>query len=86
MDRKWWVLLAIASGKLATARSVGMMLGVGLSGAVLTTVLARSHQRTIVDAVAVGLHVATIAAARGGLVSLARPGRKEAADSQASAD
>jgi hypothetical protein len=32
----------IASGVLATARNVGMVLGVGLAGAVFTTVLARA--------------------------------------------
>jgi MFS family permease len=33
----------IASGIMATARSVGMVLGVGLAGAIFTTVLARGH-------------------------------------------
>ncbi|MGA7617527.1 MAG: MFS transporter [Thermoanaerobaculia bacterium] len=33
----------IASGVLATARNVGMVLGVGLTGAVFTTILARGH-------------------------------------------
>ena len=32
----------IASGMLATARNVGMVLGVGLAGAIFTTVLARA--------------------------------------------
>ena len=71
----------IAAGMLATARNAGMALGVGLAGAVLTTVLAQGRGQTPADAarlglfaaaVARGLHVATIAAALGGLVSLIR--------------
>jgi EmrB/QacA subfamily drug resistance transporter len=62
----------IAAGMLATARNVGMVLGVGLSGAVLTTILAQDSRRTIIDAVDMGLHVATIAAVLGAAVSLVR--------------
>ena len=62
----------IAAGMLATARNVGMVLGVGLSGAVLTTVLAQDSHRTIIDAVDMGLHVATIAAVLGAAASLIR--------------
>jgi EmrB/QacA subfamily drug resistance transporter len=62
----------IAAGMLATARNVGMVLGVGLSGAVLTTVLAKDSHRTIIDAVDMGLHVATIAAVLGAAASLIR--------------
>jgi MFS family permease len=65
----------IAAGMLATARNVGMVLGVGLSGAVLTTILAQDARRTIIDAVDAGLHVATIAAVLGAAVSLVRRGR-----------
>ena len=61
----------IAAGMMATSRNVGMVLGVGLSGAVLTTALA--NNRPLIDGVVSGLHVATIAAVLGGLVSLARP-------------
>ena len=68
----------IASGMLATARSVGMVLGFGISGAVLTT--AQAEGKTLVEAIVWGLHVATIAAVLGGLVSLARPKREEAAE------
>ncbi len=72
----------IAAGMLATARNVGMVLGVGLSGAVVTTVLAQDSHRTLPDAIALGIHVATIAAVLGGFASLIRPGRDEAADQQ----
>ena len=65
----------IAAGMLATARNVGMVLGVGLSGAVFTTILAQDTRRTIVDAVDMGLHVATIAAVLGAAASLVRRGR-----------
>ena len=59
---------------MATARNVGMVLGVGLSGAVLTTVLALDPHRTLADAVAPALRVATVAAVLGGLASLVRSG------------
>jgi len=36
----------IAAGILATARSVGMVLGVGLAGAIFTTILAVSQSET----------------------------------------
>ena len=62
----------IAAGMLATARNVGMVLGVGLSGAVLTTMLARGDGSTIIGAVGAALHVATIAAILGVAVSLVR--------------
>jgi EmrB/QacA subfamily drug resistance transporter len=62
----------IAAGTLATARNVGMVLGVGLSGAVLTTVLVQGSNRTLIDAVGLGLRVATIAAVLGVFVSLVR--------------
>ena len=67
----------IAAGMLATARNAGMVLGVGLSGAVFTTIiLAQNDRRTIIDAVDAGLHVATIAAI------LAQPPRSSAAGNQ----
>ncbi len=44
----------IAAGMLATARNAGMVLGVGLSGAVLTTVMAQDAGRTVIGAVARG--------------------------------
>ncbi|HEX9049815.1 MAG TPA: MFS transporter [Anaeromyxobacter sp.] len=45
----------IASGVLAAARNVGMVLGVGLAGAVYTTVLARTGQRGVAEGVSAGL-------------------------------
>ena len=68
----------IAAGMLATSRSVGMVLGIGLSGAVLMTV--QSQGGTLIDAITSSLHVAIAAAALGALVSLARPKREEAAE------
>jgi EmrB/QacA subfamily drug resistance transporter len=52
----------IAAGVLATARNVGMVLGVGLAGAVFTTVLARGggegHADALVRGVQASLYVA----------------------------
>ncbi|HUK66677.1 MAG TPA: MFS transporter [Anaeromyxobacteraceae bacterium] len=48
----------IASGVLAAARNVGMVLGVGLAGAVYTTVLARLGPSAIPEAVSRGLKLA----------------------------
>ncbi len=71
----------IAAGMLATARNTGMALGVGLAGAVLTTVLAQHTGQTPAEAarlglfavaVARGLHVAAAAAVLGMFVSLIR--------------
>jgi len=70
----------IAAGMLATARNVGMVLGVGLSGAVFTTALAQGQ--TPIEAIVWSLHVATIAAVLGGLASLARPKQKQVAETQ----
>ncbi len=67
----------IAAGMLATARNVGIVLGVGISGAVLTTGVALGH--TLTQSIAVGLQISTIAAALSGLASLAPRLRKEAA-------
>ncbi len=47
----------IASGVLAAARNVGMVLGIGLAGAVYTTVLARRGEAAVVDGVAIALRV-----------------------------
>jgi EmrB/QacA subfamily drug resistance transporter len=71
----------IAAGMLATARNTGMALGVGLAGAVLTTVVAEGRGQTAADAarlglfavaVARGLHLAAAAAVLGMFVSLIR--------------
>jgi EmrB/QacA subfamily drug resistance transporter len=47
----------IASGVLAAARNVGMVLGIGLAGAVYTTVLARRGDGAVVEGVSLGLQV-----------------------------
>jgi MFS family permease len=47
----------IASGVLAGARNVGMVLGVGLAGAVFTTVLARLGPDAIAEGVSIALRV-----------------------------
>src|SRR5262249_12312140 len=54
----------IAGGVLATARNAGMALGVGLAGAVFTTVLAQGPDdaATLFAAVQVGLRLAAVAA------------------------
>ena len=54
----------IAAGVLATARNAGMVLGVGLSGAILTTILHHGGDSAVVRAVGAGLLVdAALAAA-----------------------
>jgi EmrB/QacA subfamily drug resistance transporter len=55
----------IASGVLATARNAGMVLGVGLSGAILTTILHRGGDAAVVRAVSTGLLVDAALAAVG---------------------
>jgi MFS family permease len=65
----------IAAGMLATARNVGMVLGVGISGAVLTTMMARGEGSTIIGAVDAALYVATVSAILGAAVSLVRRGK-----------
>jgi EmrB/QacA subfamily drug resistance transporter len=66
----------VAAGILASSRLVGMALGVGLAGAVLTTVLARSqasHAATaLIDGVRAGFLVASGVAALGVVVSANR--------------
>ncbi len=66
----------IAGGILATARNVGMVLGVGLQGAVFTTVLARAEARhsptALFDAVSTAFLTAAGIAAAGVLTSMAR--------------
>ena len=64
--------------RLGFADVLAVVLGFGLAGAVLTTLLAQGQ--TYIDAVRWGLHVATVAAVLGGLASLARTKRKEATE------
>ena len=68
----------IAAGMLATARNVGIVLGIGMAGAFLTTGQAQGH--TLVEAIVRALYAATTAAVLGGLASLARPKRQAAAE------
>ncbi|HTJ23446.1 MAG TPA: hypothetical protein VL383_13675 [Gemmatimonadaceae bacterium] len=67
----------IASGVLASARNVGMVLGVGYAGAVFTTVLARATTPTegIPAAVRASLLAASGLAVIGTLLSALRPKR-----------
>ena len=53
----------IASGVLATARNVGMVLGVGFAGAVFTTALTNAGGAGAAGAVAHGVHLSLLAAA-----------------------
>jgi MFS family permease len=66
----------IAAGVLATARNVGMVLGVGMAGAVFTTVLASpayaSPHAALVAGVRASLLVAALVAAVGAGASLTR--------------
>jgi MFS family permease len=65
----------IASGVLATARNLGMVLGVGLSGAVFTTILARSGDSNaggLVEGVRASLFVAAGVAILGAVTSLTK--------------
>ncbi|HJQ22190.1 MAG TPA: MFS transporter [Gemmatimonadaceae bacterium] len=64
----------IASGVLATARNVGMVLGVGVAGAVFTTVLARaaSPAAGIVPGARAALFVAALVALLGAVTSALR--------------
>jgi EmrB/QacA subfamily drug resistance transporter len=65
----------IAAGVLALARNVGMVLGVGLTGAVFTTMLARglaSNPTIIVAAVDAGMLFASVMAILAAVASFAR--------------
>jgi len=65
----------IAAGVLATARNLGMVLGVGLSGAVFTTVLARAGTATgagLVEGVQVSLYVAAGVAVLGAVAAFSK--------------
>lgn len=62
----------IASGMLATARNVGMVLGVGMAGAIMTTLNPASATAEIYPAVEVGFLAAAGAALVGGLISASR--------------
>jgi MFS family permease len=61
----------IAAGILATARNVGMVLGIGLSGAILTTYLARG-EGGLFQAIYAGFLAAMIVAIAAGVASATR--------------
>jgi EmrB/QacA subfamily drug resistance transporter len=62
----------IASGVLASARNVGMVLGVGLAGAVFTTILAHGGRGALEEGVAMTLFVASGVAVAGALIAMIR--------------
>ena len=63
----------IASGVLATARNAGMVMGVGISGAVLTTVMTTSSgQHPLADGVRAALFVAAGLSTAGAVTSMIR--------------
>jgi MFS family permease len=66
----------LASGVVATARNVGMVVGLGLGGAILSTVVGTNAgaptPATIAQAVDTGLRVAGVIAALGALLSATR--------------
>jgi len=62
----------IASGILATARNVGMVLGIGLSGAILTTFLAHNADQGLFQATQVGFIVAAGVALAASIASATR--------------
>ena len=67
----------IASGILATARNVGMVLGVGLAGAILTSVMARTGgDGALFTAVQAGLQVGAGLAVAGAVISAMRGAAK----------
>ncbi len=65
----------IAAGVLATCRNVGMVLGIGLAGAILTTIMSSSpadSHRLLFDAIDIGFLVAAGVAAVGMVTSAIR--------------
>lgn len=55
----------IASGVLATARYIGMIFGVGVSGAVFTTMLSRNTESALFEGVRLGFVIAAVASFAG---------------------
>jgi EmrB/QacA subfamily drug resistance transporter len=62
----------IAAGVLATARNAGMVLGVGLAGAVFTTILARGGASPVMHGVQASLHVCVVVALLGAVTAFVR--------------
>jgi EmrB/QacA subfamily drug resistance transporter len=70
----------IAAGMVATARSFGMVLGVGLAGAIFTTVLTHSpstENPAIFEAVQASFRAAALVGVLGILTAVIRPERKD---------
>ena len=65
----------IASGILASARNVGMVLGIGLAGAIFTSVIAVQGDAGLYDAVHLGLLAGAAVAVLGVVVSSTRGGK-----------
>ena len=65
----------VASGVLATARTLGNVLGIGMAGAIFNTVLhgAEGQAAVVVEAVGAGLVAASLVALLGALTSATRP-------------
>jgi MFS family permease len=76
----------ISAGILATARNVGMVLGVGLAGAIFSTVLARSAAagaaQPLFPAISAAFRAAALVALLGGLTSAVR-GRSQSSNGAA---
>jgi EmrB/QacA subfamily drug resistance transporter len=68
----------IASGILATARNVGMVLGVGLAGAIFTSLTAHGGDQALFAAISTGFGVAACMAALGVVVSSLRGNGQQA--------
>lgn len=62
----------IASGVLATARNMGMVIGVGLAGAILTSILKHPSSNALFTAVNIGFLTAMSLALIGSLISVIR--------------
>ncbi len=62
----------IAAGILATARNVGMVLGVGMAGAILTTIMGNDPGPRLINGVDAGFLAGAFAAALGSLISSVR--------------
>jgi hypothetical protein len=66
----------VASGVLATARTLGNVLGIGMAGAIFSTVMAASgvvEPSTVIAAVSAGLLASSATALLGAVTSATRP-------------
>lgn len=73
----------IAAGMLAAARNFGMVLGVGLAGAIFSTIQARAASATIFDGISGGMFAAVVVAALGALTSVVRGARRQTGEVEA---